>query len=83
MSKEVDGKSYLSTEEVKDAPEFGYSRDTLYRMRTAGLIKGYRFFGDRRTYWELNELRQATRQPHEIDPKSVALASLLTSRAHA
>jgi hypothetical protein len=69
MPMEVEGKTYLSSEDVKNDPSLGYSRDTLYRMRAAGLIKAYHFFGDTKTYWDLTELTQAKQQPRERNKK--------------
>jgi len=70
--REVDGVIYLTTEKVKADSEFGWSRDSLYRLKRAGVIQPYHFFGDTHTYWQVDELRKAKTRPFkagELSPK--------------
>jgi DNA-binding MarR family transcriptional regulator len=56
MPRQVDGKIYFNTEEVKDTT--GWSRDSLYRFYRRGMINPKKFLGDRKTYWEAEALEQ-------------------------
>lgn len=73
MAKEVDGKTFLTSKEVKEHTELGWSRDSLYRLLRAGLIKPKHFFGDRQSYWDFSELMAVKNRPFdtgELNPKS-------------
>ena len=56
MSKEVDGELWLTSKEVQDNPEYGWSREMLYRAARNGLLEGKKFFGDKQTYWRKKDL---------------------------
>jgi hypothetical protein len=73
LAKEVDGKTYLTSKEVKAHKELGWSRDSLYRLHRAGLIKPKHFFGDKYSYWDLAELMAVKNTPFdvgELSPKN-------------
>ncbi len=72
MSREINGETFLTTDEVGQNPEFGWSRDTIYRAAREGRLEGQRFFGDRKTYWKLSELRELISKPSSIIHKSLA-----------
>jgi hypothetical protein len=81
LSKEADGKTFLTTEEVKVHEDLGWSRDSLYRLHRAGLIKPKHFFGDKRSYWDLAELIAVKNTPFdagELNPKSQPVIAELT-----
>lgn len=66
MVKEFEGKTYLSSDEVKAHPDFGWSRDSLYRLYRAGIIKPKHFFRDKKSYWDLAELITVKDKPFEV-----------------
>jgi hypothetical protein len=73
LAKEFEGKTYLTSEEVKAHKELGWSRDSLYRLHRAGLIKPKHFFRDKRSYWDLAELIAVRDKPFdvgELSPKN-------------
>lgn len=80
MAREVDDKRFLTTQEV--AKNYKTSRRTLYYLVEAGKLRSWKFPGDKKTYWQENEVQEALK-PVEIDPKSGALAEALTNRAAA
>lgn len=54
MSRQVAGKTFLTTEEVSG--RFGWSRDSLYRFHRRALIHPNKFLGDKKTYWDTAQL---------------------------
>ena len=73
MAKSWEGKTYLTAKEVKADENLGWSRDSLYRLYRAGVIKPKHFFGDRQSYWDLAELMAVKGKPFdvgELSPKN-------------
>lgn len=84
MAREFEGKTYLSSEEVKAHGELGWSRDSLYRLHRAGVINPKHFFGDRRSYWDLAELITVKNKPFdvgELSPKENRLPIVNSEQA--
>jgi hypothetical protein len=70
LAREVDGITYLETNEVKE--KFGWSRDALYRLKRIGRASPRRFFGNKKSYWNAQELEiiaNTAFEPEDLRPK--------------
>jgi hypothetical protein len=63
MSRVIGNDEYLDAGEV--TARYKLAQGTLYYFRELGVLKCFKFLGDKKTYWKVSELEALKNRPPE------------------